>query len=947
MSELRGGSTVGGYSILHKGNPSELLDSLKTVDGVGSGLDADLLDGMAPATTNTASTIVQRDASGNFSAGTITATLSGNATTASSWETARTITLGGDLTGSVSVKGDANVTLTATVTDNSHNHGNATITDVDWSKVSNKPDPVITLTGDVTGSGTMTDVGSVSITTTVADSSHNHAWSNITSGTPTTLSGYGITDAVKMASVSYATPATAQWYRIAQSAVDIGRNAAIFEVEWTAGGVHGFAIFSATCMYGTTVSSGVDQISYGIYSTIGITKARVVYHTTYTANYAYLEIYLNTATATTLSIKANDSTGWTLITPIAGSIPAGYSSKEITFKAGVGTTGQIFSDVATGTAPLVVTSTTVVTNLNADLLDDMNTSTTATASTIATRDVSGNVEAYSVKIGIADTATAASHYMVETASDGYVRPKTLANVKTEIVTKAAVEAALTGAITTHTHSSYLPLAGGTLTGGLSGTTGTFSGAVTGTSFNSITGLSATTPTMDGTATIGTGTTAARADHIHPIDTSRAPLASPTFTGTPAAPTAADGTNTTQLATTAFVQGAVGGYLSKTGLTGGTITLTDLEVSNAVLAFSGTLTSNLIVVVPTTNKRLWAAINGTTGAFTLTIKTSAGTGVTVAQGKRNLIYTNGTNVQDAFNDFESIALTGTPTSTTAAVGTNTTQIATTAFVNAEIANDAPTKTGTGASGTWGISVTGSSASCTGNAATATKLATARTISLTGDVTGSATFDGSANASITATVANDSHTHTSATVPPGGIGGYQLFTTSGTFTVPTGVTSVYVTMCGGGGGGGGGDGASWAGAGGGGGGSYVNKQLTVTPGTGYTITIGAGGSGGAINANGSAGGSTSFGALLTAGGGGGGGTSAVNPTGGSAGTGDFKGRAGVYSSMDTTGVKFGGDSLFGFGGMTYGAPGTGYGGGGNGQTLYGSGGAGSPGFAIIMW
>jgi hypothetical protein len=49
------------------------------------------------------------------------------------------------------------------------------------------------------------------------------------------------------------------------------------------------------------------------------------------------------------------------------------------------------------------------------------------------------------------------------------------------------------------------------------------------------------------------------------------------------------------------------------------------------------------------------------------------------------------------------------------------------------------------------------SITGNAATATKLATARTLSLTGDVTGSTTFDGSGNASITATVANDSHSH----------------------------------------------------------------------------------------------------------------------------------------------------------------------------------------------
>jgi hypothetical protein len=57
------------------------------------------------------------------------------------------------------------------------------------------------------------------------------------------------------------------------------------------------------------------------------------------------------------------------------------------------------------------------------------------------------------------------------------------------------------------------------------------GVATGTSFNSITGLSSITPSMDGTATIGTSTTVARADHIHPTDTSRAPIASPTFTGT--------------------------------------------------------------------------------------------------------------------------------------------------------------------------------------------------------------------------------------------------------------------------------------------------------------------------------------------------------------------------------------------------------------------------------
>jgi VCBS repeat-containing protein len=59
--------------------------------------------------------------------------------------------------------------------------------------------------------------------------------------------------------------------------------------------------------------------------------------------------------------------------------------------------------------------------------------------------------------------------------------------------------------------------------------------------------------MNGAAAVGTATRYARADHVHPTDTSRAPLASPALTGTPTAPTAGNGTNTTQIATTAFVR----------------------------------------------------------------------------------------------------------------------------------------------------------------------------------------------------------------------------------------------------------------------------------------------------------------------------------------------------------------------------------------------------------
>lgn len=65
-----------------------------------------------------------------------------------------------------------------------------------------------------------------------------------------------------------------------------------------------------------------------------------------------------------------------------------------------------------------------------------------------------------------------------------------------------------------------------------------------------------TPIVDGTAAVGTSLRYARQDHVHPVDTSRAPLASPSFTGVPLAPTAAVGTNTTQLATAAMVQAEI-------------------------------------------------------------------------------------------------------------------------------------------------------------------------------------------------------------------------------------------------------------------------------------------------------------------------------------------------------------------------------------------------------
>ena len=91
----------------------------------------------------------------------------------------------------------------------------------------------------------------------------------------------------------------------------------------------------------------------------------------------------------------------------------------------------------------------------------------------------------------------------------------------------------------------------------------------------------------------------------------------------------------------------------------------------------------------------------------------------------------------------------------------------------------------------------------------------------------------------------------------------YTSSGTWTAPSGVSMVEILLVAGGGAGGFAGGAG----GGGGGGVLYNGGYTVTPSSTISITVGAGGSG-AGNASGGNGGDTSFGSLTATGGGGGG-------------------------------------------------------------------------------
>jgi hypothetical protein len=189
------------------------------------------------------------------------------------------------------------------------------------------------------------------------------------------------------------------------------------------------------------------------------------------------------------------------------------------------------------------------------------------------------------------------------------------------------------------------------------------------------------------------------------------------------------------------------------------------------------------------------------------------------------------------------------------------------------------------------------------------------------------------------------------------GAQLFSANNSFTVPAGITSVLVTLCGGGGGGAAYFDVSSAGAGGGGGAAGIKVPVSVTPGQVITVTVGAAGSGGQVSgANGTAGGASSFGALVSAAGGGGGVSAGVGGSAGAASGAVVAGGTGqAYNPAATSSEQggAGGGSAFGaggFGSLRLGAvaamPGGGYGtGGGGGCRTVGA--SGSKGFVLVEW
>jgi hypothetical protein len=209
----------------------------------------------------------------------------------------------------------------------------------------------------------------------------------------------------------------------------------------------------------------------------------------------------------------------------------------------------------------------------------------------------------------------------------------------------------------------------------------------------------------------------------------------------------------------------------------------------------------------------------------------------------------------------------------------------------------------------------------------------------------------------------------------LGKFARFSSSGSFTVPAAVTTIYVSGCGGGAGGGGGQGNSGGqslggGGGGGAGQNVIRSALTVTPGQVIAIGIGAAGTAGASGIAGTAGGNTTIGTLLTLtgggagmgggnvnsnsiGGGGAGGVSSGFPAGGTGSDGNLTGNGGMGASGPFGGGGGNGRAATANGGVGSPASGFGSGGGGGGGAygttagLGGAGGTGAAGLALIEW
>lgn len=268
-------------------------------------------------------------------------------------------------------------------------------------------------------------------------------------------------------------------------------------------------------------------------------------------------------------------------------------------------------------------------------------------------------------------------------------------------------------------------------------------------------------------------------------------------------------NTTNTNLGTLVEQAISGYVTQ-AVSNDPASPTTLTIPNGAsgvarnmyLEFTGTLSAARDVIVPA-NKKLYFVYNNTTGGFAVTIKVSGQTGVSIPSGQKLIVVSNGTDIVEATNFISTtggnLTITGTLTLTALTASTalalnaskQVVSVTNTGTGNNVLATDptmtlanatnlpivggttgtlsvarggtgatdagtarsnlsVPSTTGSGASGTWSINISGNAATAT-SATSATSATTATNSTQLGGVAASgyallsgATFSGNINA-----------------------------------------------------------------------------------------------------------------------------------------------------------------------------------------------------------
>ena len=721
---------------------------------------------------NTASAIVARDASGNFAAGTVTAALSGNASTASTLETARTISISGDVSGSVSFNGSSAVDISATIQPNSVSLGTDTtgnyVNDVTAGtgvSVTHTPgegsSPTIAI-GQAVGT-------SASVTFARLDTTGNVViGGNLTvNGDTTTLN----TETLSVEDNTVVLNSNATGSPTLNAGIEVERgDSANVSVRWNE---------SSDSWELTEDGSTYKNIAVGqdVETSSSVTFANVTSPLTGNASTAS-----TLQTARTISLSGD----------VSGSVSFnGSSNVDITATVqpnsvalGTDTTGNYVNDITAGTGVAVThtpgegTSPTIAigqavgtsasvtfANVTADLVGDVtgNSSTATTLETSRTISLTGDVSGSVSFNGSSDASIAATIQPNSVAlgtdtTGNYVNDLTAGTGVTvthtpgegSSPTVAIGQAVGTSASVTFAHVTADVT--GNVTGNVTGSSGSTTGnAATATALQNarviaLTGDVSGSVSFDGTGNVDISTTIGANSVALGSDTSGDYVSSlvagtgvtlSNNSGETATPTVAIGQAVGTSASVTFAKVdttgdvTVGGNLTVNGTTT-TLNTETLAVEDNIVVLNSNVTGS-----PATNA-----------------------GIEVERGDSTNVVLRWNESNDKWettNDgstYSTIATNGN-----IALGTDTTGN----YVNDLTAGTGVSVThtpGEGSSPTVAIGqAVGTSASVTfaavtapviGNASTASALETTRTISLTGDVSGSVSFNGSTDASISATI-----------------------------------------------------------------------------------------------------------------------------------------------------------------------------------------------------